>query len=47
MKSMIEEDEKGGVTSTEEAYFVGSGSFQLPLFKFSQELSIRPQANSF
>lgn len=44
---MIEEHEKGGVTSTEKACLVGSGPFQLPLFKFSVELWIRPQANSF
>lgn len=39
---MIEEHEQVGVTSTEKAYFVGSGAFQLPLVKFSVELWIRP-----
>lgn len=41
---MIEGHEER-VTSTEKAYFVGSGPFQLPLFKFLGELWIRPPAN--
>lgn len=45
---MIEEHEKkGDVTSTEKAYFVGSGPFQLPLLKFSVALWIRLSASSF
>lgn len=35
---MTDEHEGGGVTSTEKAYFVGSGPFQLPLFEYSVKL---------